>query len=359
MARAAAAAASTMGTGSSRDVALEAPAITTKEESRGGINWCLIRFAVDALSLDDFDGESAAYDAVVLGSAGVDFFCSSSDWILPAARGLMPARAPWLRRGQHGYVALMRNRRGGDEWLEPLEAMWGLACPIAGDPLPLAAELAAELGRSPPAALMLCGLERASPRFAALARSLQGRYQLALGPAVRRFVASLEGGVDGFLSRRTPNFRRSLTRALRRAGDLVFVADPTGDYQRLLAVEARSWKGLDAVGILASEMVEFYRHMIPRLVRRGALRLMYAQKDGEDVAYILGGIFGGVYRGLQFSFAAGHEALSLGNLCQYHQIASLCAEGIGAYDLGAEVEYKRRWGERIHETVTLLAFPSP
>jgi CelD/BcsL family acetyltransferase involved in cellulose biosynthesis len=298
----------------------------------------------------------------------VDRFCSSTDWILPAAQGLLPGRSPWLRAGDNGYVLLMRTRHSESPWLEPLEAAWGLACPLIGDPLGLAAELYAELRDSPAAAganLMLCGLDRSSLRFQAAARALGEHYELRVGPPARRHVASLEGGLDGFLSRRTPNFRRSLSRAQRRASDEKIeitpmqVTDPEAAYQRLLAVERRSWKGLEGVGFAASEMLEFYRLMMPRLHRRGALRLMFAQRDGQDLAYILGGMFGDTYRGLQFSFADEHAHLSLGNLCQLRQVELLCDEGLAFYDLGSEVEYKKRWGEILHETVTLLAWPRP
>lgn len=319
------------------------------------------------LTLDELDQDSQAYDALVGGSGDIDRFCSSTDWIVPAARGLMPGRATWLRRGEHGYAALMRTEHAGQIWLEPLEAMWGLACPLIGDPVPLAIELTAALRDSPAAshaAVMLCGLERSSLRFAAAARALASRYRLGLGPPARRHVASLAGGADGFLSRRTANFRRALRRALSRAEDEKIelvpadLSDSDAAYQRLLAVEARSWKGIEGVGIAASGMLDFYRFMIPRLVARGALRLMFARRDGVDLAYILGGVLGNTYRGLQFSFAADEEQLSLGNLCQYWQLERLCAEGLAFYDLGSEVEYKRRWGEQVHETVTLLAWPS-
>ena len=68
-------------------------------------------------------------------------------------------------------------------------------------------------------------------------------------------------------------------------------------------------------------------------------------------------MLGDTYRGLQFSFDADHAHLSLGNLCQLRQVEALCAEGLQFYDLGAEVEYKQRWGERLMETVTLVAQP--
>jgi CelD/BcsL family acetyltransferase involved in cellulose biosynthesis len=198
-------------------------------------------------------------------------------------------------------------------------------------------------------------------RFQAIASLLQRRYELGLAPPTRRFIASLEGGVDGFLARRTANFRRSLSRAQRQACDekITFVecADPDEGWQRILVVEGASWKGKGLVGFTNAGTIEFYRSMIARLHRRGALRLMFAQRDGRDRAFIFGGIFDNTYRGLQFSFADEDAHLSLGNLCQLAQIARLCDEKIAFYDLGSEVEYKRRWGEIVHETVTLLAWP--
>jgi CelD/BcsL family acetyltransferase involved in cellulose biosynthesis len=313
---------------------------------------------VEALTLAQLDQEAERYDALVQASSDIDRFCSSSDWILPAANGLKPGRDPFVRRGEHGYASFMATEHEGRAWLEPLEAIWGLGCPLIGDPVELAVELAVAL-QMVPRAVMICGLERASLRFQATASVLHHRYDLGLAPPTRRFIASLEGGLDGFLSRRTHNFRRSLSRAERRAEDIAFVEvrDPDEGWRRILAVEGRSWKGLEGVGFASAETLEFYGKMIPRLHRRGALRLMFAQREGRDVAYILGGIFGDTYRGLQFSFADDHAHLSLGNLCQLRQIEALCDEKIGFYDLGSEVEYKRRWGEIIHETVTLLAWP--
>jgi hypothetical protein len=321
---------------------------------------------VQALTLDELAGEAAAFDAAVMASDDIDRFCSSTDWILPAATALMPLRDPWLRRGERGFVALMRAQHPVGAVLEPLEAMWGLACPVVGpDPVGLAAELAGALdGRTP---LLVCGLARESLRFSSLARALAPRHQLRLGPVTRRWVASLDGGLDGFLGRRSANFRHALKRTLRRAVERGITVEPVPvsvdgvgpAYARLLAVEARSWKGESGVGLGVPAMEAFYRHMLPRLAARGALRLAFARRDGEDLAYILGGLFGDTYRGLQFSFVDGYADCSLGNLSQYHQIAALCDEGLARYDLGAEVEYKRRWGEIAHETVALIALPLP
>ncbi|HZS36505.1 MAG TPA: GNAT family N-acetyltransferase [Polyangia bacterium] len=318
---------------------------------------------MDALTLDELDRESDAFDRCVAESGDLDRFCSSSDWALPAARALMPRREPWVRRGRAGYAAFMRAEHPGAIALEPLEAMWALGCPLVGaDARAIAGEFVEAASRER-AVVLVSGLERTSARFDAIARAMQPRYALRLGPPARRYVASLDGGLDGFLARRSANVRRGLKRALHRAAErsLAFeradVRDPEAAFERLLAVERASWKGASGVGIEGSDMAGFYRAMVPRLHRRGALELMFARDGGRDVAYILGGIFGDTYRGLQFSYAEGYEDCALGNLCQYHQVALLCERGLARYDLGAEVEYKRRWGEIVHETVTLLGFP--
>jgi CelD/BcsL family acetyltransferase involved in cellulose biosynthesis len=319
-----------------------------------------------ALDLDELDQAAPDYDGWVAACADVDRFCTSSHWVIPAARGLMPSRKPWIRRGEQGFLAFMRvAREDGSEWLEPLEAMWGLACPVVGEPAALARELAAALtDEARVVAVMLCGMGQRTHRFLEVARALEPTCRLALGPPTRRYVADLRGGPDDFLARRSPAFRRSLRKAARRAArEGVEIVPMTVDaanageaFERLLAVDTASWKGRLGVGI-ADGMVGFYRHMLPRLAACGAARLMFARRDGRDLAYIFGGVLGNTYRGLQFGFVAGQEELSLGNVCQLHQIEALCREGVAFYDLGSEVEYKRRWGELSHETVMLIAMP--
>ena len=41
-------------------------------------------------------------------------------------------------------------------------------------------------------------------------------------------------------------------------------------------------------------------------------------------------------------------------LLQYQQVVELCAERVTRYDLGTEMDYKRRWAEEIMETEMLV-----
>ena len=326
---------------------------------------------MESLTLAELEGRAAAFDQAVAATPAIDHFCSSSDWILPAHAAFMPPREPWLFHGAEGYVAMMRGLHPqGWSYIEPLESVWGLACPLIGPTCRPLVEAFTDLCRRREAAwevAVVSGVPLMSELLSELLLRLSVRYRLMQGPITVRHLADLRGGLDAFLGRRSRNFRKSLKRALRTAADLgiTFERQGAGDagsalalYERIVRVEARSWKGREGVGIDQGPMHDFYRDMVARLAAHGRLRVMMARHDDRDVGYILGAVFQGGYRGLQFSFDAEHEHLSLGNLSQYHQIIELCAEGCDSYDLGTDMAYKRRWADTTHDSVTLVAVRS-
>jgi hypothetical protein len=308
---------------------------------------------------DDFDREVTATPAI-------DRFCSSSAWILAAAGALMPARAPFSFHGETGYFAAMRGvHAAGFPYIEPIELAWGLAAPLIGrDPDALTTEVVAMLAsRGDWQLAIFTGLTADGPQRRALDRVLPPRWERRRGTPTVRHIASLDGGVDGFLSRRSRDLRKSLRKSLRAASSAGVTfesvrAASTGDaevlYARIQRVEAASWKARDGVGISAGQMRTFYEQMLPRLCRKGQQRTVFARAGDCDVGYILGAVFEGEYRGLQFSYDDGRAELGLGGLLQYHQIVELCGEGIARYDLGTEMDYKRRWAEGVMATEMLV-----
>jgi CelD/BcsL family acetyltransferase involved in cellulose biosynthesis len=183
------------------------------------------------------------------------------------------------------------------------------------------------------------------------------------GIATDRIVASLVGGFDGFLGRRSAKFRAEARRA-RRAADVrgivyerhTLVDDATLARidERVLSVERRSWKSAEGNGIDAGPMREFYRRMLPRLARKGTLRVVFVKKGDEDIAFCFGGLTGGIYRGLQVSFDDAHARDGPGVLAHLEMIGLLADEGADGYDLGTDMEYKRRWGEPGLRTVAYV-----
>lgn len=313
---------------------------------------------MEPLGLAELSARADAFDALVARSPEIDRFCSSSAWILSAAETLMSERAPAIYVGEHGYLAAMQARHGELPYLEPLELAWGLACPLIGpDVDALVDEVADHLAHLFTWVFCLVpGVPEGGLHQRALLRP--GRpWQVRRGAVTQRHVASLDGGLDGFLSRRSTNFRRSLGKSDRaaRAAGITFVAPEAAElagpdaaarlYQRIMEVEAGSWKSLSGVGISSGSMRDFYAAMLPRLLSRERARVMFARRGDEDIGYIMGGVFDGVYRGLQFSYRDEYARYSIGSLCQLHQIEALCQEGVRAYDLGTEMEYKTRWAE--------------
>ena len=311
-----------------------------------------------ASAADDFDREIAETPAI-------DRFCSSSAWILAAATTLMPPRAPFTFRGEHGFFAAARGvHPAGFPYIEPIELAWGLASPMVGrDPAALADEVVPVLAaRRDWQLAILAGMTGDGPQRRALERALPPRWERRRGTPTIRHVASLEGGIDGYLSRRPRELRKAIRKQLRAAADAgvtfesvrASAADAEALYARIQDSEARSWKAREGVGISAGAMRAFYGAMLPRICLLGQQRTIFARRNGHDVGYILGAVLQSEYRGLQFSYDDELSQLGLGGLLQYQQIVELCAEGIERYDLGTEMDYKRRWAEDVMETEMLV-----
>ncbi|HUJ59063.1 MAG TPA: GNAT family N-acetyltransferase [Kofleriaceae bacterium] len=308
---------------------------------------------------EDFDREVAR-------TPSIDRFCSSCAWIQAAASSLMPPRAPFTFRGDNGYFAAMRGvHPAGFPYIEPVELAWGLASPLIGaDAAALVAEVVPLLAaRRDWQLAIFAGLTVAGPQRRALDATLPARWERRRGQPTIRHVASLDGGLDGFLARRSRDLRKSLRKALRAATTAGVTFEPARAhdavgavalYARVQDVEARSWKSKDGVGIHTGPMRAFYGAMLPRLCELGQQRTIFARLGERDVGYILGAVMAGEYRGLQFSYDDEHARLGLGGLLQYHQIAELADEGVLRYDLGTEMDYKRRWAEDIMETEMMV-----
>ncbi len=321
------------------------------------------------IGFDAFAQQAAAFDAAVDISELPDPFCSSSEWIIPAQRVFGPLADSCIKRFDEGWMALMRLDTPLGRTLVPLEVSWCLASPFVGpEPSVITGKALRFLLQHRDAydALFLSGLTRGSAEFSLAAHVLGRWFRLGLGRKTTvRCVASLEGGVDGFLSRRSRKFRKSLRGSLRRAeqaGVLLVDEAPSTPAQaldalrRILAVEAMSWKGKEGHGITIDTMQQFYEDMLARLASRGALRITFAWLDGRPIGFIFGGVRGRTYRGLQVSFLDEYVELGLGNVLQFHTIQALCREGrVNRYDLGTEMPYKARWAEERVETIALVA----
>jgi hypothetical protein len=243
----------------------------------------------------------------------------------------------------------------GGRLVMPCDMMWNLGSPIlASDPAQFLHSLCAYWSTVGEPVVRQITIGGPYPNNPIWSSALWRRYPHWELPAAGRQVASLQGGLDGFLSRRTVNFRSRLRRAVKKAlaeGVTVELMPHSADQvtalgllDRAMKVEAQSWKGLAGQGVDRGQMNAFYRHMLPLLAAHGRLRGLFLKRDGQDLSYLFGAAFAGYFRGLQFSYVES-EPESLGNVGQWMMLQHLVEENCHSYDLGQAMAYKTRWAE--------------
>ncbi|MBD5627468.1 MAG: GNAT family N-acetyltransferase [Desulfovibrio sp.] len=306
-----------------------------------------------------------------------DPFCCAPAWQLTFRETVTPGKKLFFHAEAQGLAVFTEVLAEGQRvFLAPPENGWLFGCPLlgaaAGDAL--AASLSAFDAAYPDAVphLILSGIQPRGPLGAMLLHRFGGAYAFFRHGSSVQCAASLAGGLDGYLSRRSANHRAKLKKAARKAhaAGVSFTREHPSSpgeaaalYARMQAVEAQSWKGLAQCGMGEAPAREFYALLVQRLAREGKLRAIMAQRDGQDIGFIFGGLCGATYRGQQFSYAAGEHKLSLGNLLQLETLKWLCEEGVARYDMGPvtgpRMEYKRHWTEENHEIQAWLMVKKP
>ncbi len=322
-----------------------------------------------AVTLDQLDRPDSDWNRAVDRSRQPDPFCCRTEWMLSYHETFAPLRALRLRREGDSHLALAaRSHFRLGLLLEPIEAHWFFGTALVG---PDAVELLLaeeehwrrEGFRT---SVLLGGLLPRGRLLQRLQRALGEHRELHRGEPTIECTASLAGGIDGYLGRRSGTFRRNLRAAARRAADAGVdferqaprsAAEADAAYARMLAVEQASWKGLDRCGMAEPPSREFYGVMLRRLAVSGAGRVVFARARDTDIGFLFGGLAGAVYRGQQFSYVDAWARFGIGNLLQLEQLRWLCEEGARRYDMGPAMDYKRHWAERQVRLETLLALP--
>ena len=266
-------------------------------------------------------------------------------------------------------IAFCAEKSDQGWYLSPLESHSQFGTPLLGpDSGELLIEALTELCGGSEICRMLIDVPGVCPE-SQLFRDLDTRTDiisiLALDASA---AASLEGGVDGWLARRSANFRKKLRQARQQAKNegVVFErAQPMGAdaatalYERMLDVERRSWKGRLQGGLL--EFMEFYRDLLVFHARRGSATVVVAVKEDLDIGFCFGAQSHGVYRGQQTSYDSEFGHLSLGA-----QMHAETAEWLS--DLGTQIQhfgplqhmtpYKRNFCEIEIESVAAICSPT-
>jgi hypothetical protein len=316
------------------------------------------------IEADELDRHARAWDAAADATPGADPFCAASAWSFSAAASFPEAEPPVVLSDGMSFAGLRsQSTSEGTRLLLGLDPIWGFATPLVGHPLIASRLLDARLRMEDHDVAVVTGQREGGLLLQCLVRVLGEERRLGRGPVEQRLQADLSGGVEAWWRRRSPRFRQRLRQLRTRAVDAgVEVVDcsampPDEAMDRVLAVEAGSWKGEEGTGLASSELADFYRRVAWRLAAADQLRLLFARRGDRDVGCVLGGVRGRTYRGLQLSYTEEVRPLGIGHVLQLHQVEALRGSGIDTYDLGMDMPYKRRWADRIDETFAVLIAP--
>lgn len=315
------------------------------------------RFSVDALA-----SLRSHWDRAVEQLPDADQFCSSSVWSFAAAAAFPEADPPIIVGDGVAFCGMRSTQSAeGQRLLVGLDPIWGFATPCVGPPERAAHMLRLRLDLEPFDLAVISAQDPTSTLTAYITHALSDAYDLYEGPTESRLRADLSEGVAPWLGRRSPRFRQQLRHRERTAtaAGITFVdvsAQPSDVvFDRMLAIEATGWKGRDDTGLANPAVADFYRAVLGRLSARDHMRTLIARHDDADIGFIAGGVHGDHYRGLQLSYAVDAAPFGVGHLLQWEQVRRLADEGISTYDLGMDMEYKRRWADRHDTTMSIVA----
>ena len=308
----------------------------------------------------------AFWDALAARSEAPDPSCCGPVWQVTALACSRRAGAPvFLRQSDDSQIAFALSASPSGLRFGPLEAHWGFGSPLLG---PRASDLLFDLiDQLREAALPesitidIPGLQPGGLHERWIAAAFPDRHLLAQDPHA---AASLHGGLDGWMSRRSPNFRRNLQRAQRAADGHgvgferhapLTAQQARAVYRRMLDMEMRSWKGPARQGLLA--LPEFYAMLLAAYARRAAARVIIARASGEDIGFCFGGLSGGIYRGQQTSYVEAWRDVSLGVLMHRETARWLCDDGANLQHFGPAqpgMAYKSRFCELDQPSVRVI-----
>jgi len=311
-----------------------------------------------------FEHIRAAWTHAAISTKQADPFCSSPTWQLAFHEAFGPKRRLLVEHVSGSIIGFAEKVFSpSNRYLTPIEPHWFFGCPLLGrhavDLLAKAMEFIATEYRPYFPKILISGIRPKSLLARRLLHVFSKDFAIYLRSGGLQCAASLRGGIDGYLSRRSANFRSKLKKARKRAAarGVYFERalprspeDASTMYARMLAVEAASWKGIHACGMAESPAKEFYAAMMRRLSQQAHARVIMARYEGKDIGYIFGGLAGKIYRGQQFSYDDAWQDCSIGNLMQFEQIQWLCEERVVRYDMGPLVGqgmgYKAHWIEK-------------
>ncbi|MCQ2444353.1 MAG: GNAT family N-acetyltransferase [Mailhella sp.] len=315
-----------------------------------------------------------SWNRAIFHTAQADPFCCSPAWQLSFRRAFTEPSSTLIRGTEDSLICFEKLLLSdGSPCFAPLEYMWFSGCPVMGPEgagiFSESLDIFRDLSGGAELRFIISGLESKRKLLTKISQSCGISFRGGRIAVNEQRSASLEGGVDGWLSRRSANCRATLAKAVRRSKENGFSFERPAItpesaselFERMLDLEKRSWKGMEGSGIVESRSSAFYREMLAFLSRTDEARLIFAVRDGRDAGFIFGGLAGSFYRGQQFSYDHEYARFSVGDILQFEQISDLCGEGIVRYDMGMSndprMAYKEHWAESVRHSEAWIIIP--
>jgi len=311
------------------------------------------------LSYNQFLEEQGAFEQAVWSSPHLAKFCSTGAWQTAAFEnlhgehfGVVEPRGTFIIEEDGNWLVFSERNPGV---FYPFEAAWMFGCPLVGDPAAcldlLHRAVKENLGQG--FGFVISGVREGSELYELIGPFLKLHTVHSEEFATTDCMAiDLTEGTEAFLSRRSRSFRKSI-RQMKPLEDLQYVdassEAPENVFPRIIDLQSRSHKAASDAGDIFSEprYKSFYRHLYESLYQAGAIKTIFAQVDGQDIAYIMGSVIRNVYRGFQMSYDQEFRTYSLGNRLQIENIERCHQQGVTHYDLGMHSEYKERWADEM------------
>lgn len=318
---------------------------------------------MNRIEWEDFEDRRSDYDAAVARTPGIATFCSQSAWQLAALQCLHPEGEVGQRLilEEDGNWLLFAERVGTGVFY-PWESAWMFGSPLVGEPGAAVDLLWRARQRFPGrVGFVIGGVPAEGEFYLELFRRRGGCLHWQEMPGTDCMRIDLAGGFEGWLQRRSSKFRKSVRQLKVPAA--VEKVEASGDsveslIARILAIQRRTYKWEEGTDIFQeARYLEFYTRLLADLQRQSRLRIWFVRDGEREVAYQVGAVGDGRYRGLQMSFIEDVRSWGLGNWLQLENLRHSAEEGIAEYDLGMHSPYKERWADRRDEYRVVFLVP--
>ena len=314
--------------------------------------------------VQSLDRPQSLWNKLAIQTRQQDPFCCSSSWHLSFHDAFGPKRRLLIRHSNDSLVAFAEKTfSSGNIYLTPIESFWFFGNNVLGPQgVNLLRDTLIDIQRHYAPTFPKIVISAIPPRGAVykeLQENFVGQFAFYRHSLDIQCAASLAGGFDGFLSRRSSNHRRNMKKQGKRAAEKgvtfercspALGSEIDAIYARMISVELSSWKGIGRCGMAEPRPRKFYNALLRRMAASQGARIIFARHDDKDIGFIFGGMAGDIYRGQQFSFDDAWSDASIGNLLQLEQVKWLSEEGARRYDmgplLGRHMDYKRHWTEK-------------